>query len=1387
MLQKIRGLCGGKRNQQPTHFNVLHHQRTSTHGLRVPDAYWQTEKDLNRGCHDRLRKFVDSTFLEVVVSSAIAVDLGLTIASFVLPEDEAESIGIFVSGSIIVAVLLIDALLRLAKDGPIKFFSKLLNWIEFAVAVAGAAGCVIEIDQRLTGSDAGGRNGTSLGRTLRPLLRVFRVFRGFFNFLAGRGGMQARIDRGMDKLVDHIIRKQLGDILLCPGDNISIKPSAGMFHMEKAQVRSENLGQLHLPMVLLAGIFDMVHLELKFGKLDLGHHRLLVVVDSLILVVGPGHHQEPPAPQWSFEAVKATKTNLVKLACRSLETSAKPRTSTGAANQTAAQPGSVPSGSVRRQKASTASWVKRKAQKILKDVLNNGMQVTINNLEIRYEDDESGICGPCRVLGGVRVEHVNLRAVSAYNGSDNQSDEFRAKGSWRPGPGRLAVPVASSTPFKVSQLNIEGLKELARRKVQDFFDFSHGIRGGIQCTGFAVFMDLVKQGRGSVADVVASNVNTLQVTATSRYSHRLKESSGCLVSEFLHQRHANHRWEQVRLAICSHVLERVRDKRITQEGVHLSGQRLREKQRRLRDLVVSHRYLLEPLDISVHCIVHPSKKDGEHPNTDVDILVPEVSMLGDVFQVKALFSTLAYIQRWSRQDASFQWKPPPAEFRDIADISNICALTPARLRWAYALRLVLKAIHPTYPWNCLAWMQMRRVASFRRALMVTLLAPPPVDTKRVEVLQVLMPISEVLSVRKAAYVELATRRAEEKKLKQKNGRARFLALFSREAEAPSAGDVPIDEAAEDADADADELAELEGQEGQERVEEPIVNDKTVVEVPEKSPRRKKRFSIGITGVTRSTAGSSDADKLDMDAALEFAQVHVTIEKMCADLLQEEVPGERWRRAFLRWSAVGVKLLSLQGAPYEIWSGLASPSVVVSTTLAEGLWRQKTLALEVLEGNAVFSAAPVDGPELRSMLSLDRKRKPLSSTEGPRPILQVRATQLAHEQMSLEEAIRSPWGRRGAKDIPPPWHVAACVEPVAVNLCKTLLFKLKNIMLNILSVPDIDAASKTEFAAQNSAQLEDPYLLWVKLEQLRAARKKRLKQRKFLQKIEIALGQRGPMSNGQRFSGQVLFPGGLRASLVDAYDTNRWVAMNCSLPPGSQEFNRSGWPVELIGGYRAVSGVENIFRAADGWWFETEEQAAQLARARAQGGAGDRQLQGKDDWLADVGVHSSEHAPRSDEAGSWAWANATPDGLLGSPPNYSAHGLPMLPPDVKPKIKEDSFGLLALACPAPVAASAAVVAASIVQQIPGGDQCSKADSTDLEEQPLQSPSLPSAPPLEMLQPIQWRDKLSEETDPWAEALSVSLEVLPRGGFGLIAPCNLDEWWNELGLTPVFFHE
>eukprot|EP00439_Symbiodinium_sp_Y106_P008786 s1185_g1.t1 len=1398
------GSIGRKITRKPTHFSVIEAVHIDAESLRNRRAHWITENPEATNCRGRAVLIVESAIWEIIVTIAICIDMGLTVASFILPPDESDSLGLFLAGASVLLVLVVDVVLRITKDGR-RFFFNALNWIEFAVAIVGLISVIVEIEDRLSSAASGPRQpGASLGRTIRPVLRVFRVFRGFFTFFAGRGGIKGRINKGVDKLFDHLVRKQLVDFLLMPAENMKIQPSLGILHLEKAQIRSKRLTDLHLPLNLTAGIFDMVHFELKLGKLRMGHHRLMVFMQNVILVVGPGRGEERAA-DWKFEDVLASKSKTVKLACKAIEPFAKPRKKDKGPEDKAAQ------GSVRHQTQVGSSWIRRKLTKLLRDILNNGMQICIHDFEIRYEDDTSGICGPYRIVGGFVVDSLQLRAVSAGQGHGDETHLFRAKGQWRPG---LAYPeegLASQPPSSWQPKSFSETISNAKKAAAKIFDFSHGVHGGLHGHGIKVFWEMFPRSTTRVSEFSSEGLQMQQTTATSQFRLRLQEDSGCNVSDFLKTRKILRKWERLRYGISRFVMQQMLDERQGPHAVHLSQHRLREKARRLRDIIGQHKYLVEPCNFSLHFVCLPFKGSGGEPHLDVDLDIQELSTLLDMTQLKGLAAIIGYVQRWVRQDNLFQWKPPPSSYRQAADISG-SGLSKGRLLWAYALKLVLRSIHPRYHWTSLSWVHIRRSASLRHALFEALVARGSVDQTRVEVLQVSLPLLECLAIRREAYIELATRKQKESYFQKKRCCRRRSADDPTEALGEGADDEEDFDGGFDL-VDSDESEEEDLGDGGDSQPMTMMRAKPEVSIAmqevhdasfhsdrpptPQSPQEKetsKKFRIF------GSEAKKHRDKLDLHAACEFMQFAVHLRKFYFDLLYPPGANGR-RRALLRWGMLHVQSMGVRGAPYRLWSSLVPPIVVISAPIGDLLHKHPAFSLQVTEASAVFSAAPkegtiqgsgrqyaelrvlqrahdykLSGPELRSFLAFDRKRMSPEKFEKAgqdkmRPVFQLRAARLHRKDMTDEEVRNSPWGKKGIRSIPAPWNTSVCVEPFQANICKAFVLRVRDFLLSYLSVPKLDPAKITKKAFPHAGDLEDPSYLWVELTEIRKVRHQRHRNFKFGRRLETALGMRGPLANGQRFFGSVIFPGGFSVMVLDLYHESRWMKYHIQAPPGSSNFHRLGWPVDGTSGYRPFRtfGLEP-FRASDGWWFETEQQCEHFVAIQAKEGAEAAQTDG--DWEADG--FEIEESPFTD-----AWAPPVTAMLSGSPPPMTARGLPRQPPEPpkKPEVKENVL----LSCAAQVAGPAALFAASMAAEagrsaaarmtaaipIPACIEVQKAEPT---QEPAPRPLRRRRSSLSLPKGETRLAKNAASTNPTAmieeDAVSVHMEVLPKGALGIL---------------------
>eukprot|EP00913_Durusdinium_trenchii_P035370 g33100.t1 len=516
------------------------------------------------------------------------------------------------------------------------------------------------------------------------------------------------------------------------------------------------------------------------------------------------------------------------------------------------------------------------------------MQIAIHDFEIRYEDENSGICGPYRILGSFVVDSLQLRAVSAGQGHGDEQHLFRAKGDWRAGLGQPEDYGRSPSSWRTMSFRNTFSNPLFGKTAPapSIFDFSHGVHGAQEmfpmdrkCT---MSSDVLKDGLGTT-------------TATSQFRLRLQEESV---------------------------------EKQGMDAVYVSSHRLREKARRLRDIIGQYKYLVEPCNFSIHF---------------------ELSLLLDMKQLKGLAAILGYLQRWMRHDALFQWKPVPAEFRNSADISG-CGLTRGRLLWAFALKLVLQSIHPKYFWTSLAWIHMRRGASIRQALFEALSA------RRGRA-------GECLAVRREFLIQQARRKKEESYFKREGNccpcrrkTPEEMAEAQEEEQDEEEGDSDIiDDESEENNSDSGEIPP-----NTEAIEvlpdikiAPRSPTNTAVSAgtPEKEEKEQRRMSLW-------GSQKRPKDKLDISGLKEFMQIHVSLRKFYFDLLYPPGPNGR-RRAMLRLGALWCESLGAKGAPYRLWSCLAPPLVVVTLPVGDPMHKHPALGLQVQEASAVFSAAPKD--------------------------------------------------------------------------------------------------------------------------------------------------------------------------------------------------------------------------------------------------------------------------------------------------------------------------------------------------------------------------------------------------------------------------------------------
>ncbi|CAE7226553.1 unnamed protein product [Symbiodinium natans] len=210
------------------------------------------------------------------------------------------------------------------------------------------------------------------------------------------------------------------------------------------------------------------------------------------------------------------------------------------------------------------------------------MQICINDFEVRYEDDKSGICGPYRIVGGFVVDSLQLRAVSAGLVGSHAIFEVSSLAPVAARPHSARGPGGTLTTLgrRWSNLFAE-IVPLGRMEARIPW-FADG--EGLKVTGYmADFTEMFPHSAARCSEISADGIE-------SSLSKHMPDS-GCSVSDFLKTRKLLRKWERLRYGISRFVMQQMLDERQGPHAVHLSQHRLREKARRLRDIIGQHKYL----------------------------------------------------------------------------------------------------------------------------------------------------------------------------------------------------------------------------------------------------------------------------------------------------------------------------------------------------------------------------------------------------------------------------------------------------------------------------------------------------------------------------------------------------------------------------------------------------------------------------------------------------------------------------------------------------------------------------------------------------------------------------------------------------------------------------
>jgi len=1117
--------------------------------LRTPEAHWECEFADAHPCRKRLERLVDSVALEVVVTVAVLMDLIITVSSMIIGDEGEEPRGIFYLTAVLLIVLLIDVLLRMIKEGCL-FFYKWLNWIEFLVAISGPLFMIIELFDK---SASMGSKAT-FGRTIRPVLKVMRILRSCWNATMARGGVHGRIDRATDKLMDRLVQQYLGDILRIPPENCKVKISDGSFHLEKAQFRSNAFQGLHLPFTVLGGLIELVHVDFdlhekrgdkKSGSSGADWSRargLLIVIENLLLVVGPGHHQEYPEPPWTIDSVMECKKKLVEMVAKRIEALAKPKKSDGTEVK------KVDGGKVSMK--NVVERAKKRSKQVVENALSRGIHLAVRHIEIRYEDSTGALMDGQAILGGFQIGSLQLRAEAG--GGDHGEADFRVDSRWRPGISEDVpeVGVPSSTcggaaSMATASTSAGGKGTGSRTTAPDSpsSKLGRGLSNTSQLyksvySSSGAAKPSLMQGVRVACDIEHISVywdaelNGWEGVREGRLAHMLGEGIGTDYTKFLTMMRCRRLWERVRLSVCRDAGRHLVQKAGGNTTDRLLSQ-MRERCRRLRDRLCVHHYLLPPFAANFHMIVKRMQKEVTFsefwmPVTDLDLRVPIIEMCMDLSQAKTLHRLLAFFKKWQRDDDRFQWRPPPHH----TDFSRAFA------RWAYAVRWIQHSINPKYNWHSRAWLEMRRKAAIRSEYTLALCAVPQ-DQCLIDMLQVCIPLKEVLLTRQATASIIKAERQARAKLKRQRCCAKATSSFPTSSKSKSL--------------DLDDLEEAQGNE-----ESDLFREDSEGKADDKKPK---------------------AAKIPAEKAIQL-RVHVDAIHILSCKSSTQV-----RQPLVKMEVTGLIVSAAKAAPLDVWLRLAPHNATAAAADREPFSFAVQGSVSDILG--LCFAAPKEAPKLRRMVSRGvpsqkgsmRPCVPLRGAGKEVVALQFSAAQLNSFTPIESDCGESPSVNRGGKEDRSKvvkaqyWQLAAVVSPMEVRMCRPLLQEL---LLNYH--PKQQELYRQQWSAhhrmtqdeQLEAESQDfkERLAEVRLRWYRE-KGKRWKNEKQYEKFS----GKSTSASGNRIAAKILLAGGCQAQIYRPWSSQRWLSQTVRAPLGVIEVIRGGRPPTLRVHFHPVENTE----------------------------------------------------------------------------------------------------------------------------------------------------------------------------------------------------------------------
>lgn len=584
-----------------------------------------------------VQRFVDSTFYQVFVTLTIALDFTLTIYSLSSGKGD---VGLTATMQGVTALIILDLTLRLVVDGRF-FFHSILNVFEFVTVILCVASSVLEVNAP-----------TSLGRTVRPLFRIVKVFHLASKVVLGRHRVGQRFDKLVETFAISLKERLIGDFLQVPPKNIKLGFSNGYkFRLEKAQIISSALADLHLPFTIKGGFVELISMEIK-TKENAGKGKVTLIIWNLCLVLGPAN-----PPPWTLDEVRVRKGHLIEFISR--------RTEAFSSKGHDARPGAAD-----HKKAK-----KTQAQRLKEQVINAffaNLHVDIRNIVVRYEDS-NGALGAGSILGGFKLGHLSLGLLSQpvtedpVRGSDAENETTSVKA----GTAETSTADATSGTLGTAEPStvrkpFQCVNFFRRKSTADVDKMNHAVhraRGVWHDSGQEVSCNAT--GHDDVP--VGGNLTLNRVSVWLDIDPQAQLYTDWVTHDVqIQDAIFHHKKDEVRERLAVAAMSELENRSWSK----VNGEWKRKERPRLGQVLAAHKFILHPTSISVHAMVRkprflgeaktsPMSGDSDWPvMTDIDIEAKHTVHLDiDVAQADCIAGLSKYVKLWRQEDKLFRWHP----------------------------------------------------------------------------------------------------------------------------------------------------------------------------------------------------------------------------------------------------------------------------------------------------------------------------------------------------------------------------------------------------------------------------------------------------------------------------------------------------------------------------------------------------------------------------------------------------------------------------------------------------------------------------------------------------------------------------------------------------------